>query len=202
MTDPLLMLPPALDNWFRPGNWARLRLIWPDGVLSGRTFTSTLDGQDLDVEVDGNDVLIVADPSITGDYQDPADWVLEEIGGEVIAVGQWYPTLSGVVQEDKALTVVLGPESSIVRVVAVAGPPGPTGSPGGASASGTINVANMVWVMTHGLGYPDPSYINENLWWFEDENGNPMEPTTITYVNPNIASAEWLDAQKGTWRVN
>jgi hypothetical protein len=65
-----------------------------------------------------------------------------------------------------------------------------------------ITVPNLVWLMTHNLGYETEEELNPAVWYFEDENGNEMEPVEIAYVNPNQATATWLDPVRGTWRVN
>lgn len=87
-----------------------------------------------------------------------------------------------------------------------AGPPGPPGASGGGGTSndvigGDINVASTIWIMTHGLNMAGASKLNPSVWYFEDENGNPMEPISVDYVNPNIASAGWLTPVRGSWRL-
>lgn len=67
-------------------------------------------------------------------------------------------------------------------------------------AHGTIIVANFVWTMPHGLNISEADF-NPADWWFTDENGDPMEPEEVIWMNNNTALAQWSDPVLGTWRL-
>lgn len=78
----------------------------------------------------------------------------------------------------------------------------PVGAAAPDNANGTILVVNTIWVMDHNLGYGTAVDLNPSEWYFEDENGDPISPASIDYVNPNRATCSWLVPVRGTWRVN
>lgn len=77
----------------------------------------------------------------------------------------------------------------------IAGPPGVAGG----NAQGAVAVANTVWLMTHGLELTEDRF-NPAGFWFEDENGDPMEPEEVVWINPNQAVAQWPDPVRGSWK--
>lgn len=90
---------------------------------------------------------------------------------------------------------------SCVSVVS-AGPVGPSGPDSfSGTVYGEITVENTLWTMPHNLDFDSELELNPSVWWFEDENGDPMEPISVNYVTSNIASASWLEPVRGTWRL-
>jgi hypothetical protein len=89
--------PDAVDLLLRPATTIPVTLEgWPTGSLAGRTFTSTLAGEALDVTVVGDTIVVEADATLTGtlDVGVPVAWqLLEEIDGtpEPILIGTWTP---------------------------------------------------------------------------------------------------------------
>lgn len=79
------------------------------------------------------------------------------------------------------------------------GLPGPPGGVG-ANASGTWTTPNIVQMMQHNLGIAEAD-LNPNIWYFEDQDGNPMEPISVQYVNDNVALSTWIDPVVGSWLV-
>lgn len=104
-----------------------------------------------------------------------------------------------------AVAAIVHPVNAPIAVtVGKQGPPGKTGDPGpggsaSAQASGEILVANTIWIMNHNLELGEEQ-LNPALWWFEDENGNPMEPADIVWSSNNSAIAQWGDDPvRGKW---
>jgi len=64
------------------------------------------------------------------------------------------------------------------------------------AASGTQATPAIVWIMDHNLGY------NPAGFQFRDEDGNEIEPQSITYVNLNRSLATWPVAIAGDWNVS
>lgn len=103
------------------------------------------------------------------------------------------------VVKDRMVAVVNSSGSVAVVSAGPQGPPGMTGSGGDLSAQGTINNPSVLWVMFHDLNESLDQF-NPADWWFEDENGNPMEPIEVLFINQNVAQANWLDPVRGSWR--
>lgn len=100
------------------------------------------------------------------------------------------------------------PDDPIVdgrRTVTVVGSAslGPQGIPGNAAAAaaGEVTDANDVWLMIHNLGISEQLF-NPALWWFEDHTGVAMEPAVISWLDEDKATAQWLEAVRGTWKIN
>lgn len=112
--------------------------------------------------------------------------------------------MSGVRVTSSTQRVIVESPSSVS--VVNAGPVGPKGDAGTGTASSTISgeilVANTLWMMPHNLDLNSELDLNPAVWWFEDENGTPMEPISVNYVNSNIASAGWLEPVRGRWRLS
>lgn len=87
--------PPGLNVPFRPGNTVTVTLEWPAGVLTGRTFTSTLGGTPLDVTVTDDTMVVEVTAEQSAAIAAPAEWLLlEDLGGvdpEPIVIGGWAP---------------------------------------------------------------------------------------------------------------
>lgn len=91
--------PDAVDLLLRAGTTVTLTLEWaPAGVLDGRSFSTTLDGQPLALTVNGDVMTVEADAVLTGQLATniPVDWVLaEDLGGssaEPVLIGTWTPS--------------------------------------------------------------------------------------------------------------
>lgn len=86
----------GVDLLFTPATTLTLTLSWPTGSLTGRTFSSTLNGVALALTVNGDVMTVVATDTQTGALTtgEPYDWrLLETIDGtpEPIMVGTWSP---------------------------------------------------------------------------------------------------------------
>lgn len=87
--------PSGLNVPFRPGNALTLELPWPAGHLSGRTFTSTLDGVALTLSVVGDTMTIEVTEAQTAAVTDNATWLLTETTGGAtndVLIGTWIPS--------------------------------------------------------------------------------------------------------------
>ena len=105
--------PPALDVTFRPGNDVELTLVWPTD-LTGRTFTATVGGDDLDVSIDEETMVLLADEAFTSALTGDAEFVLTETtdGTDVLLIGRWTPSTSpGSVSTGGSVSVVAGSAS-------------------------------------------------------------------------------------------
>src|SRR5690606_9562986 len=111
-----------------------VELVWPEGALDGRSFTSTLNGQELNVALVGDALVVEAGPDVTGALTAgvPASWLLlEDLGGdapEPILQGVWTPSnapragLPTTVQvTQRAATVAVTVTPGGAGVVALAG---------------------------------------------------------------------------------
>jgi hypothetical protein len=90
-------------------------------------------------------------------------------------------------------------------VIETDGVPGPAGAPGAGAAStvtGVINSANTIWILPHNLDMAGPEEINPNRWYFEDQDGNEIEPDGVHYINSNSASVTWPVPYAGRWAVS
>lgn len=90
--------PDAVDLLIRAGRTVQLDLVGPAGWLTGRTFTSTLNGTPLTVTPAGDVLTITASQAITEPLPNliGADWLLlEDLGGaspEERLIGTWTPS--------------------------------------------------------------------------------------------------------------
>jgi hypothetical protein len=106
--------PPGLDALFKPGTTLTVTLEAGAGELDGRTFSSTLDGEELGLVVAGDTMTIVATAAQTGALPVgvPVAWeLLEDLGGaapEVIVQGTWTPSDSPQAVEALTLELALG----------------------------------------------------------------------------------------------
>lgn len=96
MTAYLDTRPAGVDVPFRPGNSLPVDVTgWPAGSLTGRTFTSTLDGVALSLLVVGDVIMIEATEAQTAAVTSPAVWLLTETTGgatEDLLIGTWSPS--------------------------------------------------------------------------------------------------------------
>lgn len=70
----------------------------------------------------------------------------------------------------------------------------PSQSQAGGSAEGTVTIPNLVWVMTHNLGFMPAAFRFWNL--SEDEE---LEPESIEYLSDNATMAVWPEPTTGKW---
>jgi hypothetical protein len=89
--------PDAADLLFRSGTTVTRDLVFPADTLDGRTFTSTLDGDPLDLSMTDDVITIVASAAVTAALPTgvPVEWLLlEDIDGtpEPILIGTWTPS--------------------------------------------------------------------------------------------------------------
>jgi hypothetical protein len=91
---------------------------------------------------------------------------------------------------------------SVLKLIS-GGPMGQRGPSGAeaARATGEITVQNSVWLMQHDQDLLE-SELNPALFWFEDENGNAMEPGEILWSTNDRALAVWDEPVRGTWIFN
>lgn len=111
MTALLDTRPPGLDLKFRPGTTLTLTLNWPAGSLVGRTFTSTLDGTSLSLNIVSNTMTVTVTDTQTTAITSPATWLLlESIGGtpEPIIIGTWAPSTSAADVSQQTVQVTQG----------------------------------------------------------------------------------------------
>lgn len=111
--------PAGLDLAFRPGTTVPLSLEWPAGYLTGRTFTSTLDGVALAVDVAGDVLTVEATDAQTADITDPVPWLLlEDVDGtaEPVMVGTWTPSSRASASAQGAVRVTVGAAAVTVTV--------------------------------------------------------------------------------------
>lgn len=133
MSDLLDLRPDGVDLLIRPSTTVTLTLEWePSGVLDGRTFSSTLDGQALDLDVSGDTMTIEADTAVTSTLTagTPVQWrLVEDLGGteEPTLLGTWTPSDAPSVTATKtatvtqgAATITLSAQGSTASILAVA----------------------------------------------------------------------------------
>lgn len=124
MSDLLDLRPRGVDLLLRPSTTVTVTLEWPDGALSGRTFTSTLDGTALDLAIVGDTMTVTAPVDVTDDLVlgTPVVWLLsEELGGvdpEPVLVGVWTPSDAAAVVQSTTVEVTEG--AATVTVTAAA----------------------------------------------------------------------------------
>lgn len=63
-------------------------------------------------------------------------------------------------------------------------------------ASGVQSTPSLVWIMDHNLGY------NPAAFRFFDEDGNELEPESVTYATVNRALATWPELIAGSWMAS
>lgn len=118
--------PAGANLAFRPGTTLTVDLEWPDGFLAGRTFTSTLDGDPLDLSIAGDVMTIEVSQAITSTITTPVTWLLlEDRGGddpEPVIIGSWAPSLDAATQA-ATITVITDEAASIELTVSTGGHP-------------------------------------------------------------------------------
>lgn len=125
--------PDGVDLLFRSGTTVTLSLEWPEDSLDGRSFTSTLNGEELAVTVDGDVMTVEASATITGDLTTgvAVEWLLlEDLGGvdpEPILIGTWTP--SDLSRAVSAQTAQVTEGAATVTVSPIAGPTPPEPEP-------------------------------------------------------------------------
>jgi hypothetical protein len=113
--------PPGLDLLFRPNTTLRIDLVWPEGSLAGRTFSSTLDGVPIALAVNGDTITIDVTAAQTGAHPvgAPVEWALDEnIAGadQRIISGSWTPSTSPRAIRSATVPVSLGAVEAEVTV--------------------------------------------------------------------------------------
>lgn len=104
--------PAGIDLYYRTDRPIAVTLNWPTGSLADRTFTASLDGTALDVDVDqtGTTMTLSADAATSATFTGPADFELVEVlSGDdaVLAVGRWSPSTKAAYRGDTDRTVVV-----------------------------------------------------------------------------------------------
>lgn len=113
-----------LDALVRPGNEVTLQLTFePAGWTTGKSFTSTLDGEALTVLYDDDIITVVAGPEITDlPLGAPVAWTFTEVGGNLLIAGLWTPSIAGSSVTSLSSIVTVGDGVATATVTVIGGP--------------------------------------------------------------------------------
>lgn len=107
-----------LNAFLEPGNPARIPLTWPAGSLTGRTFTSTLNGQAVTVEIAG-DIMTIAVSAAAATALTVGDivpWQLVDTTGADpvrLLAGRWVASANPTDTIGQAFTIVLDDDTTV-----------------------------------------------------------------------------------------
>lgn len=109
----------ALAAFLHPGNPADIPIVWPTGSLAGRTFTSSLDGQAVGVEIAGDTMTIAVSAAATAALTvgQTARWELVETTGAddvVLLAGRWATSRNPADAVGQAFTIVLDDDTTVL----------------------------------------------------------------------------------------
>ncbi len=113
--------PAGIDLLFRPGVTLTLVSEWPAGALVGRSFSSTLNGTPLAVNVNADELTVVVTDVQTAVTDAASEWLLlEDVDGtdEPIMVGTWAPSDSAAAVSQQTVQVTQGAATVNVTVSA------------------------------------------------------------------------------------